>query len=695
MATLTWIAVNPGSWSTAGNWSPAQTPGSADTVLFDGSGNAFSVVGTATVAGLTMNDPNLILTETGPLSVTGNTVISSGTLSVSTGATATLNNLSNQGMVVMASDATVVATGTYNTASIQHISSSAGPSATRGVLRLKGTLDNAGSTLTVDGVPGLSIGAEGTVVGGFVIGAFPRQETNDATWDGVTWLGPLLLMSHYNLINNFAIKTADGLNPGTVSMDGSAGLLFRGDQVFDNARVNLESYAVSGVIEADGTLTLGPALTIAARARDNLSVMQLDLRGTGSGSTMVNQGLIDLAEQFSGSKASAFLQTNISVAGFLNSGRISIAADDQGTGRLTVTSNNFTNADAGTITASGGGRLTITQSVAFTNDGTMIANGGSIDVASLVQGSGDIILRNSGTVDFHAGSASGQTIAFDGAGVLELESGFLFGGTITGLTQAGRIVLDMPATAIAYTDHHLTMQLAGGQTFNLTVLGDLTLDDFIVNTGSASTTISTDLPAPCFALGTRIATETGDRAVEDLRVGEKVRVAPGVATKEIVWIGYRHVDCLRHPTPLAVLPVRIEADTFGPGLPCRALLVSPDHAVYFDEVLIPVKYLINGDTIARVQVDEVTYYHIELTSHDIVLAEGLPTESYLDAGDRDSFDNGPGAVRLFATFGSGSDANLIHDAQGRAPLVVTGPAVEAARAAARRLVPGWLERVVA
>ncbi len=316
----------------------------------------------------------------------------------------------------------------------------------------------------------------------------------------------------------------------------------------------------------------------------------------------------------------------------------------------------------------------------------MIANGGSIDVASLVQGSGDVVLRNSGTVDFHAGSGAGQTIAFDGAGVLELESGFLFGGTITGLTQAGRIVLDMPATAIAYTDHHLTMQLSGGQTFNITVLGELTLDDFIVNTGSASTTISTDLTAPCFALGTRIATDTGDRAVEDLRVGDKVRVAFGAATKEVVWIGYRHVDCLRHPTPLSVWPVRIESDTFGPGLPSRALFLSPDHAVYFDDVLIPVKHLINGDTIARVQVDEVTYYHVELTSHDIVLAEGLPTESYLDAGDRNSFSNGPSAVRLFASFGSGLDANAIRDAQGRAPLVVTGTAVAAARAAARRSV---------
>ena len=353
MATLTWIAVNPGSWSTAGNWSPAQTPGSADTVLFDGSGNAFSVVGTATVAGLTMNQPNLILTETGPLSVTGNTVISSGTLSVSTGATATLNNLINQGKIVMASDGTVVATGTYDTASILRISSSA-----QSVLRLKGTLDNAGATLTLGNGFGLNISAEGTVVGGFVTGAFPRQESNQAAWDGVTWLGPLRLFTHYTVINGFAIKTADGLNPGTLAMGSSSGLLFRGDQTFDNARVDVENTGVGAVIEADGTLTFGPALIVVG-INDVTVVTRLDLRGTGSGSTIINQGSIDLRQTFGG-KSHAPIDTTISVASFLNSGKISINALDIGASRLTVTSNNFTNTDAGIITAIGTGGLTIT-----------------------------------------------------------------------------------------------------------------------------------------------------------------------------------------------------------------------------------------------------------------------------------------------------------------------------------------------
>ncbi len=36
----------------------------------------------------------------------------------------------------------------------------------------------------------------------------------------------------------------------------------------------------------------------------------------------------------------------------------------------------------------------------------------------------------------------------------------------------------------------------------------------------------------------------------------------------------------------------------------------------------------------------VTYWHVELDAHDILLAEGLPAESYLDWGDRPFFTEG-------------------------------------------------------
>ena len=127
--------------------------------------------------------------------------------------------------------------------------------------------------------------------------------------------------------------------------------------------------------------------------------------------------------------------------------------------------------------------------------------------------------------------------------------------------------------------------------------------------------------------------------------------------------------------------MRVAAGAFGEGRPHTELWLSPDHAVYVGEVLIPVKYLVNGSTIAQVEVGEVTYYHMELPAHDVLLAEGLPTKSYLDTGDRAAFTNGGGPSQLFPGFFCTplGDAPFIREAQACAPLIVTGPELEAAR----------------
>jgi autotransporter passenger strand-loop-strand repeat protein len=186
-------------------------------------------------------------------------------------------------------------------------------------------------------------------------------------------------------------------------------------------------------------------------------------------------------------------------------------------------------------------------------------------------------------------------------------------------------------------------------------------------------------PVSCFARGTRIATVSGAVAVEALRIGDRVTTVSGEA-RPIIWIGRRSIDCRRHPTPETVSPVRLQAHAFGPGLPQRDLLLSPDHALYLDGVLIPVKYLINGDTVAQQDCRHVTYYHLELASHDVILAEGLPAETYLETGHRAAFSNGDAAVQLHPIFAPETvDAQLRWEAVGYAPLAVTGTVVESAR----------------
>ena len=206
-------------------------------------------------------------------------------------------------------------------------------------------------------------------------------------------------------------------------------------------------------------------------------------------------------------------------------------------------------------------------------------------------------------------------------------------------------------------------------------------------------TIATDdAQVACFARGTRIATENGPIAVEDLDIGDLVLTLDG--NEPVTWIGFREVHCNLHPEPCKVYPVRVEARAFGKAQPSRALFLSPDHAIFRDGVLIPVKHLINGTTIRQVPMQTVSYYHIELPRHAIVLADGLATESYLETGDRHAFEDSD-IIELHPAWGSEArDITLRMDASGYAPLRVTGFEVDRVvalvAAQARRLRDGRL-----
>ncbi|MCW3476430.1 Hint domain-containing protein [Limobrevibacterium gyesilva] len=173
---------------------------------------------------------------------------------------------------------------------------------------------------------------------------------------------------------------------------------------------------------------------------------------------------------------------------------------------------------------------------------------------------------------------------------------------------------------------------------------------------------------PCFAKGTRILTQRGAVAVEDLAVGDLLVTLRRARLAPVRWIGHRTVDCRHHPRPWDVMPVRVSASAFGPQQPHRDVVLSPDHAVFVDGVLIPIRYLINGTTIVQQSVSDVTYYHVELPVHDVIVAEGLPAESYLDTGNRSTFANGGTTAMLHADF-----ARDAWTAQGCAELVLAGP----------------------
>ncbi|MBN9562150.1 MAG: Hint domain-containing protein [Alphaproteobacteria bacterium] len=176
---------------------------------------------------------------------------------------------------------------------------------------------------------------------------------------------------------------------------------------------------------------------------------------------------------------------------------------------------------------------------------------------------------------------------------------------------------------------------------------------------------------PCFLRGTRIATPSGEVAVEALRPGDLVLTHDGEALP-VRWVGERRVSARAHPEPSVVLPIRIRRDAFGPGRPHRDLLVSPDHAIYVDGVLIAARLLANGASVLPdPRVVHPHYFHVELPCHAVLLAEGLPAESYLDTGNRGCFANGGLPIVLHPDF-----ARRDRAAASCAPFV-TDPAVVA------------------
>ena len=134
----------------------------------------------------------------------------------------------------------------------------------------------------------------------------------------------------------------------------------------------------------------------------------------------------------------------------------------------------------------------------------------------------------------------------------------------------------------------------------------------------------------CFAAGTMIDTAEGEKAINELMVGDLVRTADH-DYQPIRWIGSSKVAATG-----SLAPILIKAGALGNT---RDLRVSPQHRMLLggwqaemlfgdDEVLVAAKHLVNDSTILRVEGGEVEYFHMLFDTHEIVFAEGAPSESF-------------------------------------------------------------------
>lgn len=135
----------------------------------------------------------------------------------------------------------------------------------------------------------------------------------------------------------------------------------------------------------------------------------------------------------------------------------------------------------------------------------------------------------------------------------------------------------------------------------------------------------------CFTPKTLIATPRGSRAVETLDVGDLVMTRDH-GMQPIRWIQSRTVSGIG-----LFAPIRLKKGVLS-GME-DDLVVSPRHRVLLQgyraellfgesEVLVAAENLIDGDTVRRDRQQQVTYIHILFDQHEVIYANGAPTESF-------------------------------------------------------------------
>jgi hypothetical protein len=249
------------------------------------------------------------------------------------------------------------------------------------------------------------------------------------------------------------------------------------------------------------------------------------------------------------------------------------------------------------------GTNTIVAGATLTNAGTLKLLG-----ASLID---DGALVNDGIINIDPSTLTAASIL--GAGTIDIGANSTL--TIGGTVAAGEI--------LAFTGTNAVINILDPSGFAGTIQDQGPADQ--VN-------------GLCFLAGTRIAAPGGEVPVEQLSVGDEV-LTHSASKRMITWIGTGRVLATRGQRSAAT-PVIVRKGALAENVPNRDLHVTKGHSLYLDGALIPVESLVNHRSIEwddRAQ--EVTIYHIELETHDVLIANGAPAESYRDDGNRWLFQN--------------------------------------------------------
>ena len=457
-------------------------------------------------------------------------------------------------------------------------------------------------------------------------------------------------------INNYNIASGGGLLVGDQSLNASASAILTSKGLTDLSGAGF----VSG-----GVVHTGATETLTSGGTDKGSLIQ--------GTQYVSAGGLTISDTVNSGGVQNLYTGAVTTGTVVGSGGTTVASSGAVVSATTVSGGNvLLNAAAvlrGAVVAAGG-KLTVSSGAAASN--VTVSSGGTESVLSGGTVSGGTVLQ--GGNEIVASGATSLNVTVSSGGSLTVAAGAVLSGTQ--VVQGAVIDVDtlsyVSGGTVKLDGNTLTIS-EGGSTWQTTFGGAFKSTDYFV-LGRDPVDGSTIATFVCFCAGTLIRTESGEKVVEELKIGD--RVLTYVAGREVVqpvtWVGHRTAQVRADlPVDQAGYPVRILKDAISPGVPHQDLVVTPEHCLYFEGRFVPARMLVNGRSVFYdLTMTNYEYFHVETESHSILWSNGALSESYLDTGNRREFGQQGGIVRLV----SGPTREWSVDAA--APLAVTRDLVE-------------------
>lgn len=146
----------------------------------------------------------------------------------------------------------------------------------------------------------------------------------------------------------------------------------------------------------------------------------------------------------------------------------------------------------------------------------------------------------------------------------------------------------------------------------------------------------------CFLAHSMILTLNGYVPIESIQIGEEIVTynQNQLCLRKVVWIGKKQAVVKSYlPEDDAGYPVRIVKNAIADKVPYKDMLITAEHCLFINHHFIPVRMLVNGQSIYYDHsMHDYTYYHLELNKHSIIKADGVLTESFLNAGNHRNFN---------------------------------------------------------